>query len=79
MNYPEAEELLGDPTFKLDGESNISKSEKRNAWNYAININQLDGEWIPSKEYMEFIEREINGEITTEQMREILTKKYSEN
>jgi len=57
--------------------NNQSKEEKIKAWNFAININQLDGEWIPSKEYMELVEKEINGEITTEQIRKILIKKHT--
>lgn len=56
----------------------MANDEKRKNWKFAIDINQLDGEWIPNKEYMELIEKEINGEITTQQMREILNKKYSE-
>lgn len=58
--------------------SNSNKEQKRRSWNYAININQLDGEWIPDDEYKELIEKEINGEITTEQIIEILNKKYTE-
>ena len=54
----------------------ISKVEKRANWSYAINLNQIDGEWIPDKEYMELVEKEINGEITTQDMKEILNKKY---
>lgn len=54
----------------------LSKFQKRANWNYAINLNQLDGEWIPDKEYMELVEKEINGEITTQGIIEILNKKY---
>lgn len=57
--------------------SDLLKKEKRAAWDFAININQLDGEWKPVEEYMELVEKEINGEITTEEMRNILNKKYS--
>jgi hypothetical protein len=59
---------MGDPNKEL----------KRKAWDFAININQLDGEWIPSSEYKELMERQIEGEITTQQMRELLNKKYAE-
>lgn len=54
----------------------VSKIEKRAAWEEAINLNQIDGEWKPSDEYMKLVEKEINGEINTKQMREILNKKY---
>jgi len=56
-----------------------NKELKRKSWDFAININQLDGEWIPDDEYKELIEKEINGEITIEQMREIFNKKYKLN
>lgn len=56
------------------GDSN--KERKRKVWDFAININQLDGEWIPIDEYKELMERQIKGEITTQQMRELLNKKY---
>ncbi len=58
--------------------NNSLKNEKRAAWDFAININQLDGEWKPDKEYMDLIEKEINGEITTQEMINILNEKYSE-
>jgi hypothetical protein len=53
-----------------------SKKDKREAWDFAININQLDGEWIPSDEYKKLVEKEINGEITIDEMIEILDEKY---
>ncbi len=56
----------------------VPKEEKRRAWESAIALNQLDGEWIPSDEYMELVEKEINGEITTQEMINILNKKYLE-
>jgi len=56
----------------------VSKEEKIKKWENAIALNQLDGEWIPSKEFMDLMEKEINGEITTEEMRKILTEKYTE-
>lgn len=56
----------------------MNKNEKRENWEFAININQLDGEWVPSKEYKELMEKEINGEISKQEIREILNKKYSD-
>jgi len=56
--------------------SDSNKEEKRKAWEFARNINQLDGEWVPSDEYMELVEKQIHGEITTQDMIEILNKKY---
>jgi hypothetical protein len=72
MDCPKCDEIIGEPSVKLDGKINL----KRKAWENAININQIDGEWIPSKEYKELMEKEINGEITTKEMKEILNKKY---
>jgi hypothetical protein len=77
MDYPIEKEVLGEPSLKLDGEINSSKEEKRKAWEWGIGMNQLDGEWIPSEELKELMEKEINGEITTEEIREILIKKYT--
>lgn len=59
--------------YLVKKESNL----KRRSWNFAIGLNQLDGEWKPDDEYMELIEKEINGEITKQQIRKILNKKYT--
>ena len=75
MDYPIEKEVLGEPSLELDGGINSSKEEKRKAWEWGIGTNQLDGEWIPSEELKELMEKEINGEITTEEIREILIKK----
>jgi len=49
----------------------------RIAWNNAIALNQIKSpDWQPDEEYLELIEREIHGEITIEEMLEILIKKY---
>lgn len=77
MDYTTIPEIIGEPLLKLDGKINFSKKEKREAWEFAIGINQLDGEWIPGAEYMDLVEKEINGEITTQEIREILNKKYT--
>jgi hypothetical protein len=56
----------------------LSRAEKIKNWEDVIALNQLDGEWIPSKVYMDLVEKEINGEITTEEMIKILIEKYTE-
>lgn len=83
MNYPESEEKLGDPEFMLDGdttikygEDNLTKLEKRKAWNFAIGLNQIDGEYKPSETLAKLIEKEINSEIEGEEILKILTEKY---
>lgn len=53
------------------------KIKRRKEWAGAIGLSQLDGKWEPNQEYMDLVEREINGEITTTQMIEILKEKYT--
>jgi len=45
------------------------------AWNYAIGIVQVDG-IKPSDDFLELVEREKRGEITSEDIRRVLNKKY---
>jgi hypothetical protein len=45
------------------------------AWDYALGMIKVDG-LEPSQEMKELIEREKRGEITTEQVREALDRKY---
>ena len=44
-------------------------------WKYALGMIKVDG-LEPSPEFMELLEKEKRGEITTEGMREVLDKKY---
>ena len=48
---------------------------KREAWDFAIGIVQVDGV-KPSDEFLELVEKEIRGEITGEDIRKALIKKY---
>lgn len=45
------------------------------AWEYALGMIKVDG-LEPSKEYLELIEKEKRGEITTDDIRKVLDKKY---
>lgn len=45
------------------------------AWDYAVSMIKVDG-LEPSPEMKELIEREKRGEITMEQVREALDRKY---
>lgn len=45
------------------------------AWNYAIGIVQLDG-IKPSDDFLELVEKEKKGEITGDDIRQVLYKKY---
>lgn len=50
--------------------------EKRASWEYGIGLAQLDGVAV-SDELLELAEKEICGEITIDEIREILLKKYT--
>ncbi len=50
----------------------------REAWNYGIGMAQVDGTKV-SDELLELAEKEICGEITVDNIRQILIKKYSRN
>ena len=44
-------------------------------WDYALGMIKVDG-LEPSPEFKKFIEKESRGEMTTEDMRKVLDKKY---
>jgi len=44
-------------------------------WDYSLGLIQIDG-LTPSEEFLELVEKEKRGEITTEDMRKILDSKY---
>lgn len=77
MQYSTTPEIIGEPSLKLDGELNLSKIEKRQDWEYAINLNQIDGPFEPSEKLKELMEKEINGEIKSDEIVKILVKKYT--
>jgi hypothetical protein len=58
--------------------SHSNKEKKRKAWKFARSINQLDGEYKPSDILSELIEKEINGEITADEIVKLLVKKYTQ-
>lgn len=53
----------------------MAKLSNEKAWDYAIGLVQLDG-IEPSKEFMELVEKEKKGEITGDDIRRVLNKKY---
>jgi len=66
----------------LELESERLKTEGRSddmtntqAWNYAIGMIKVDG-LEPTKEFKEYIEKEKRGEITMEDAKKFLDKKY---
>ena len=44
-------------------------------WDYSLGLIQIDG-LTPSEEFLELVEREKRGEITTEDMKKALNTKY---
>ena len=46
-----------------------------NKWEYALGMIKVDG-LEPSPEFKELIDKEKRGEMTTEDMRRVLDKKY---
>ena len=49
---------------------------KEKAWDYAIGIVQVDG-IKPSDDFLELVEKEKRGEMTSEDIRRVLVKKYT--
>lgn len=59
------------------------RSESHKKWNYAISASRMDGMAAqtgaePSKEFLELVKKEINGEITLDEMIENLIKKWTD-
>lgn len=55
-----------------------SRDKKRNNWDTALGINKMDN-FKPDEEFKELIEKEINGEITTEDIIKLIVEKYKNN
>ena len=59
--------------------NNTTQSNEGNkneqAWDYALGLIKIDG-LTPSKEFLELVEKEKNGDITTDDMLKVLNKKY---
>lgn len=49
--------------------------DKEKAWDYALGIIKVDG-LEPSKEFLELVEKEKKGEITDQDIKDFLDKKY---
>ena len=53
----------------------ITLKSKAESWDYALGIIKVDG-LTPSDEFLELVEKEKNGTITTADMKKVLDKKY---
>ena len=49
--------------------------DKQKAWDFALGIIKVDG-LEPSKEFLELVEKEKRGEITEQDIKKHLDKKY---
>lgn len=61
--------------MELQNKKEFTKEDKRKAWNYAIGMMQVDGV-KPNQEYLDLVEKEINGEITLDEMELLILKKH---
>ena len=50
--------------------------DNEKAWDYAIGIVQVEG-IKPSKDFLELAEKEKRGELTNDDIRRVLVKKYT--
>ena len=53
----------------------MKKTSNEKAWKYALNMIKVDG-LEPTKDLLDLVEEEKKGKITTDEMRQILKKKY---
>lgn len=56
-------------------EKNTTKEERTRAWDYALGMIKVDG-LTPSEDFLKLVEKEKNGELTTDDIREELKRKY---
>jgi hypothetical protein len=57
-------------------EPSVAGMTKEKAWNYAIGIVQVDG-IKPSDDFLELVEKEKKGLLTSEDIQRVLLKKYT--
>ena len=63
--------------MELQDTKEFTKEDKREAWNFVIGMAQVDGVKL-NQEYLDLVEKEINGEITLDEIELILLKQYDE-
>ena len=63
--------------MELQNTKEFTKEDKREAWNFAIGMAQVDGVKL-DQEYLDLVEKEINGEITLDEMKLIILRQYDE-
>ena len=63
--------------MELQNTKEFTKEDKRKSWNFAIGMAQVDGVKL-DQEYLDLVEKEINGEITLDEMKLIILRQYDE-
>lgn len=53
--------------------------QKRKSWEYALDLNQIDGEYKPSPLLAGLMEKEINGKLSSDEIVRKLKNAYMEN
>ena len=56
-------------------EKNTTKEERTRAWDYALGMIEVDG-LTPSEDFLKLVEKEKKGELTTDDIRKELKRKY---
>ena len=54
----------------------MKNTDSGKAWDYAIGIVQVEG-IKPSQDFLELVEKEKRGELTNDDIRKVLVKKYT--
>lgn len=72
LDYQYYEELYG-RLKKLE-----QLEEKRKSWESALNLNQIDGEYKPSHLLSDMMEKEIQGELSSDEIVEKLKQEYKQ-
>ena len=67
----------GNDKMELQNTKEFTKEDKRKSWNFAIGMAQVDGVKL-DQEYLDLVEKEINGEITLDEMKLIILRQYDE-
>lgn len=73
LDYKHYEELYG----RLKKLEELEK--KRKSWQFAQDINQIDGEYEPSPMLSDLIEKEIHGEISSNEIVKKLKQEYKQS
>lgn len=55
------------------------QEEKRKSWEYALDLNQIDGVYKPSPLLSDLMEKEIHGEISSDEIIEKLKQSYKQD